>query len=377
MDSDMNIVVRDVSIDDVDGLVKLELHAFENDRLSRRSFIRSIKGANRIFQVIECEEQLVGYGLVHLHRGTRLARLYSIALDSQFRGQGLGRKLLAELETRAAQAGRFFMRLEVAHQNEAAIRLYEVNGYKVFGELHDYYEDHSDALRMQKRIRFPHHALIQVAVPWYRQTTSFTCGPAALMMAMATLRPSLQMTQGEELDLWREATTIYMTSGHGGCHPMGLALAAQRRGFGVEVFISQAEPLFVEGVRTVHKKEILNTVHHQFVARCREGRIPVHHEAVSVAKIESWLQSGFSVLVMVSSYRMNGDKAPHWVVVTASDELCLYLHDPEMDKHTRTELDCQHIPIAKEDFSKMTCYGSSRCSTALLIGPPDAFLVER
>lgn len=359
--------LRDVAPDDLEILIELEALSFESDRLSRRSFVRWIKGENRIFRVVEIGREVVGYGLVHLHRGTRLARLYSIALSPQVRGQGLARHLMADLEAKAAHEGRFFLRLEVASQNQPAIRLYHALGYKVFGELHDYYEDHSDALRMQKRVRFPDHALIQVAVPWYRQTTSFTCGPSALMMAMVTLEPALPMSQALELDLWREATTIFMTSGHGGCHPLGLALAAHKRGFQVEVFVSNAEPLFLEGVRSAHKKEILKTVHQQFVERAQTAQIPVHYEPVSVAKIESWLAVGSSVLVLVSSYRLNGDKAPHWVVVTACDELCLYVHDSDMDDEPRSELDCQHIPIAKEDFAKMTSYGSSRFSTALRI----------
>ncbi len=360
-------LIREVRADDLDALLELESISFESDRLSRRSFVRWIKGENRVFLVLEYEGALVGYGLVLLHRGTRLARLYSIALNPKTRGQGFGRMLLQALEEEAVAEGRLFMRLEVSKQNPAAIKLYQRLGYTVFGELPDYYEDHTDALRMQKRIRFPERVRREASVPWYRQTTTFTCGPASLMMAMGGLDPTLVLDQRLELDLWREATTIFMTSGHGGCHPLGLALAARKRGFKVEVFVSQTKPLFLEGVRSPHKKEILTLVHRQFVERSREAGIPIHHAAVTVPKIKKWLAAGYAVMVLISSYRMNGDKAPHWVVVTASDELCFYVHDPDTDKVTLSELDCQHIPIAKEDFAKMTTYGSNRFSSALLL----------
>jgi hypothetical protein len=101
--------------------------------------------------------------------------------------------------------------------------------------------------------------------------------------------------------------------------------------------------------------------------RSRESGIEIQCAAVTVAKIENWLSAGYAVIVLISSYRMNGDKAPHWVVVTASDELCFYLHDSDTDKLTLSELDCQHIPVAKEDFAKMTTYGGNRFSAALLI----------
>lgn len=359
--------IREVRAGDLDALLELETISFGSDRLSRRSFVRWIKGENRVFLVLEVEGKPMGYGLVLLHKGTRLARLYSIALDPRTRGKGLGKALLLALEAGAVEEGRLFMRLEVSKGNEVAIRLYERLGYSVFGELQGYYEDDTDALRMQKRIRFPERVREEATVPWYRQTTTFTCGPASLMMAMAGLDRSLPMNQDLELDLWREATTIYMTSGHGGCHPMGLALAAERRRYKVEVFMSHTGTPFLEGVRSTHKKEILEVVHRQFSQRTRKARIPVHREAVTVPKIEAWLAKGYAVLVLISSYRMNGDKAPHWVVVTASDELCLYLHDPDTDKVTLSELDCQHIPVAKEDFAKMTGYGSTRFSSAVIL----------
>src|SRR5690554_5390758 len=119
-------------------------------------------------------------------------------------------------------------------------------GYTIFGSYEDYYEDHQDALRMQKRIRYIPQNLLARQTPWFQQTTEFTCGPAALMMAMASLDGRHAPNQGDELQIWREATTIFMTSGHGGTHPVGLALAARKRGFEATAFVNQSEPLFVE-----------------------------------------------------------------------------------------------------------------------------------
>jgi ribosomal protein S18 acetylase RimI-like enzyme len=358
---------REVHANDLEALLELEALCFESDRLSRRSFQRWIKGESSIFQVIEVNGQLRGYGLVLLHKGTRLARLYSIALHPDTRGRGFASNLMLALEAAAVDEDRLFMRLEVAKQNRAAIQLYQRLGYRVFGELPDYYEDHSDALRMQKRIRYPDRVDEATVVPWYGQSTSFTCGPACLMMLMAAIDPSKQLNQSLELDLWREATTVFMTSGQGGCHPLGLALAAQRRGFQVSVQMSQTSPLFLEGVRSAHKKEVLTLVHAQFLERSRAAEIPIACEPLTVTRIEERLAAGDSVMVMISSYRLNGDKAPHWVVVTADDELCFYLHDPDTDKLTLSELDCQYIPVAKEDFAKMTSYGRNRFSTALFL----------
>ena len=52
------------------------------------------------------------------------------------------------------------------------------------------------------------------------------------------------------------------------------------------------------------------------------------------------------------------------MVVTAYDDLYFCLHDPDTDKLTLAELDCQYIPVAKEDFAKMVNYGRNRFSAA-------------
>ena len=129
----------------------------------------------------------------------------------------------------------------------------------------DYYDDHSDALRMQKNIRQTRELKVARLTPWYQQTTEFTCGPAALLMAMGALEPTTKLSQTHELALWREGTTIFMTSGYGGCHPFGLALAANKRGFKSEVMVNTTEPLFLDGVRSENKKVVLSTVHQQLL----------------------------------------------------------------------------------------------------------------
>lgn len=363
--------IRAVLPSDLSRLVSVEQECFQSDRLSKRSFQRWIAGpsTSSILRVLILDGNLVGYSLVLLHRGTRLARLYSLALSPAARGLGLGKKLLLDAEEAAADKGRFFMRLEVSKVNRPAIQLYEKCGYKFFEEIHGYYEDLSDALRMQKRIRHPDLHHIPIHVPWYAQTTDFTCGPAALMMAMASIKPDVSLCQELELDLWREATSIYMTSGHGGSHPIGLALSAHRRHYQTRVLLSHKCTLFLDGVRAAHKKAILKNVHKHFLNQAIEKQIPIHYQRITIAILDQWLHAGAAICILISSYRLNGDKAPHWVVLTASDSLCFYLHDPDVDKLTRSSIDCQNIPVAKDEFAKMIHYGSKRFSSAIVLEP--------
>lgn len=363
----MSLQIRPALPNDLDQLLAIEACCFSSDRLSRRSFRHWIGAEHGILLVAVAENALLGYGLVWCHRGTRLARLYSLAMLPSARGKGIAQKLILSLEKHTAEEKRIFMRLEVAKSNSGAIALYQKLGYRVFGEYCDYYEDHSDALRMQKKIlNIPVDQIIR-ATPWFQQTTEFTCGPASLMMAMGSLDDTIRPTQGLELDIWREATTIFMTSGHGGTHPMGLGLAAVRRGFDATVVVNSEDTLFVEGVRSEHKKEILALVHEQFVQQCKTEHVRILYDEIKQEQIETWLNDGCAVVILISTYQLDGRKAPHWVTVTSIDDRCLYVHDPDSDGGKTPPIDCQHLPIARSDFDTLSKFGTSRLRTAVVL----------
>ncbi|MGA9574485.1 MAG: GNAT family N-acetyltransferase/peptidase C39 family protein [Lysobacterales bacterium] len=362
--------IRQAEDRDLDELVTLEEASFSADRLSRRRFQHWIKASNRVFLVVEKDRRVLAYGLVLLHKGTRLARLYSIAVSGQARGQGIGRELLLALEQAATEKGRLAMRLEVAKDNQSAIKLYQRMGYRSFGEYHDYYTDHGDALRMQKRIRRIDPGQVLHQVPWIQQSTEFTCGPASLLMAMASLDKSIRPSQALELDIWREATTIFMTSGHGGTHPLGLALAAKKRGFDVSAYVSTNKPLFLEGVRNEKKKEIMRTVDKQFRERAKKEKIRVTVTDLTQKQIARALEHRHAVIILISTYLMDGRKTPHWVTVTGMDEDCIYVHDPDVNENLQDALDCQHIPVARENFARMSTFGNDRLRTGIILNKP-------
>lgn len=362
-----NFTIRDTQAADLKALVALEQRCFATDRLSQRSFSYWIKAKHRVFMVVQQQEQIIGYGLVIMRKGTRLARLYSIAIDKNIEGKGIGRQLMLAIEAQTVAAGKLFLRLEVEKTNQRAIGLYQSMGYKIFGDYVHYYENNGDAFRMQKPIRQAAIHKQLPSYPWYSQTTDFTCGPSALMMAMASLSQQTVMEQTLEFDLWREATTIFMMAGHGGCHPLGLALAAEKRGFQVKVYINQLLPLFTAGVRQPVKKHTVEVIEQQFQLRAQQQNIPVVFEDFDLIALKDALKKGYRVLSLISTYQMDGYKVPHWVAITAIDDECLYLHDPSVPEQHAAGFDCQHIPVALEDFIKLSSYGKTKLRTALVI----------
>jgi hypothetical protein len=277
--------------------------------------------------------------------------------------------LLTTAEALALEQGCSALRLEVRPDNQAAIRLYTQAGYRQFGEHADYYEDHAKALRFQKRLyKSPGGLVLQV--PYYQQTLPFTCGPASLMMAMKAQDEKLELNRSLELQLWREATSIFMTTGHGGCGPRGLALAAWQRGFRVELWINREGPLFVRGVRDSTKKEVLTLVHQDFAAQMEKTDIQEHWAELTQEDLFLTLKAGGIPLVLISSWRFSRQKSPHWVVVTAMDDQFIYLNDPEVDEDDqKSRLDTLQVPVSRKDFSRMACFGQEKLRTAVAVFP--------
>jgi ribosomal protein S18 acetylase RimI-like enzyme len=360
-------MIREASPSDLDALVDLENRSFETDKLSRRSLAHLLRKGNATTLIEEKNGSARGYALVLYNRGTSLARLYSIVVHPDFRGLGIGAILLSAAEKDALDNDCVTMRLEVRKDNEPAIRLYSEHGYRLFSVVPDYYEDHMEALRFGKSL-VPHLEPEMVRVPFYRQTLDFTCGPAAVMMAMKALDPAVKIDRKMELRIWRESTTIFMASGHGGSDPFGLALSANKRGFDVEIYVNARDAMFTRSVRDPRKKEVMRLVHEDRLDEIKESRIKLHYRVLSVGEIQRRFSKGSIPIVLISSYRIYHEKTPHWVVITGFDEKYVYVHDSYVDTEDgKTESDSINMPILKKDFELMSRYGKAGQKAVIIL----------
>ncbi len=368
---------RLATLADVRALVRLENQAFASDRISARSFRHLLTKGHDICLLVDdpgSAGHLLGYALVLLRRGTSLARLYSIATAPQAQGLGVGRLLLRAAQAAALAEGAIALRLEVRPDNAAALALYHSEGYRTFGRHTDYYADHTDALRLEKLLIEGAEPNDDARVPYYRQTTEFTCGPAVLMMAMAALNPeAISLDRSTELRLWREATTIFMTSGPGGCDPYNMAVALKRRGFRPEIHISQPGPVLLDTVRDPAKRAVMELVQSDALALCAERGITIFWGALTAEALRAQLDAGRQAIALISSYRMYHERVPHWVLVHGHDTRCFYIHDPWVaEGELETDFAKANLPIPFAEFDRMSAYGRSRLRVCLLVAPGEA-----
>lgn len=361
--------IRPATLDDLDALETIENSVFDTDRLSRRSLRYYVTTDKDTLLVVERHGAVVGYALVAFRRGASLARLYSIAILPDAAGGGLGRKLLDAVEAEAIARGCIFLRLEVRADNVAAIKLYERGGYRRFGVYDDYYEDHQDAWRYEKRLT-PHAALPGRPPPFYAQTLDFTCGPCCLMMALGWADPAFRPSRATEIRLWRESTTVYMTSGLGGCEPYGLAATLARHGLKVELRLSHEGPFFLDGVRSPDKKEVMRITQEDFRREALEAGVPIG-PALDQASLASVLDEGAIVIVLVSGYRMFRKKVPHWLLAHGQDGRHVFVNDPWVETaELETNVAAANLPIPAEEFQRMARYGKEDLRAAVVIRKP-------
>jgi len=362
-------MIRSALPKDVAQLSVLENQCFQCDRISVRQFRYLLTKAHAQNLVFERGDTLLGYVIILFSRATSTARIYSVAVAPEMQRQGIAQKLVAAAENVALEKGKTSIRVEIREDNTRSKIFFGSQGYKPFQHVLDYYEDHEAAVRMEKSL-YPRRIGEVIRVPYYEQTLDFTCGPACLMMAMKALDPAQEFTRQMELRLWREATTIFMTSGFGGCGPQGLALAAFHRGFGAEIFLNFPENFLIDSVRSEEKKQIMRLVEEDMTEQCEQLGIPIHHQPVSMEMLQQYLNEGAIPLVLISSWAIYREKFPHWLVVIDMDDRFVYAHDPLIQyAKGETLADSLSMPIAHGDFQRMARYGKKGQRAVVLIRP--------
>jgi len=207
-------------------------------------------------------------------------------------------------------------------------------------------------------------------VPHYRQTTDFTCGPSSILMAMRAFDRGAPFDRTTELELWREATTIFMgpSGGHGGCGALGLALALHRRGFKPAVHVNHKSVLLGDRARSAERREVMRVLQTRDLAEAKRRRIPVSYDDLELAAMEAEFRNGALPIVLCTTRYIHGDSAAHWIVVTGFDDRHVYVNDPwvAIDRGKRPR-DMTDYPVPRAAFRRMTAYGRRRERAVVLV----------
>ena len=119
---------------------------------SEQSFRDSLALSYAVFLTAECEGRVAGY--CGCYQSLEEAEITNVAVKQEFRGRGIAKALLQELFRVGEARGAWVFLLEVRAGNQAAIRLYEGQGFQNMGLRRNFYEKpREDAVIMQKCLK--------------------------------------------------------------------------------------------------------------------------------------------------------------------------------------------------------------------------------
>ncbi|MEJ5241340.1 MAG: N-acetyltransferase [Anaerolineales bacterium] len=144
-----SFVIRPAWIWDLGALYFLEHLCFGEDAWSIYDLVAvlTLPGVVRLKAVRRY--RMIGFIAGDPHPAEGFAWIATIGVHPAYRRQGVGRALLRSCEARL-QVPR--VRLTVRRSNQAAIRLYEQEGYRIVDSIPAYYRDGETAWLMEKEI---------------------------------------------------------------------------------------------------------------------------------------------------------------------------------------------------------------------------------
>lgn len=145
----MEIAIRRMEERDLDRIMEIEEDAFTTP-WPKNSFLLEIT-SNQLarYIVAELDGVVVGYGGIWIIIDE--GHITNIAVESRYRGLGVGKKLVEGLIDICKDSNIKAMTLEVRSSNTSAQNLYRKYGFKDSGVRPNYYVD-EDALIMWKEI---------------------------------------------------------------------------------------------------------------------------------------------------------------------------------------------------------------------------------
>ncbi|WP_436532808.1 peptidase C39 family protein [Actinoplanes sp. HUAS TT8] len=202
-------------------------------------------------------------------------------------------------------------------------------------------------------------------VPYLRQTTDFTCGPAALLMGLAALGLRGEPTRDDEIRLWRSANTI------GGSEPLGLALAALGEGAVARVSLSTSASTLLELCGTDEERDLRGFIQSGFRTDLAAANADVRTEAFTIADVQAILDAGGVSLVLIEQFGMHASSCPHWILVHSHRDGILYANDPWTDADLgETYLDGLDLPLPALTLDGLAWYGRPAYRGLLALSPP-------
>jgi len=176
-------------------------------------------------------------------------------------------------------------------------------------------------------------------VPYYEQTSEFTCGPACILMVMKHFDSRIELTRQLEFEIWRNCNMI----GTKGADPFGLAVPLIDAGFEVRLLTQRRimantkrwKRRLTRAGFTLQEAELSIFGIRQNKLRALSRNLAVQYKRPAVLDMAIAVGEGYVPIALVHMGVVHSLNIPHWVVVTDVTDESVTFNDPYPPKGRR------------------------------------------
>jgi ribosomal protein S18 acetylase RimI-like enzyme len=152
-DDDANVVISKIGVDRLEEVrdLWLALHRYHGEigshplvadedfswQLRRAQYERWLEAGDAVLLLAERDGEPVGYAMAHLQDGPddtyplgeRYAEIYTLSVAPEYRGQGIGGRLMDSIEARLGELGIQDIAVSAMVENASALRFYARRGF--------------------------------------------------------------------------------------------------------------------------------------------------------------------------------------------------------------------------------------------------------
>jgi hypothetical protein len=188
-------------------------------------------------------------------------------------------------------------------------------------------------------------------IPYYAQSTEFTCGPACVLMVFKLFNPRLKLNRTLEFEVWRQCNMI----GVRGADPFGMSVPLLDAGYRVHL-VTRRKRMINSDLWKSRLRENGFTPEDAMLAvfgsaenrkRALGRGLTVEYGRLTVEWVARSCGEGLIPIALVHMGVVHQLDIPHWVVVTDAGEDHVAFNDPYPPKGGK------NIRVSREEFQKM------------------------
>ena len=209
---------------------------------------------------------------------------------------------------------------------------------------------------------------MRLKIPYYAQTSEFSCGPACVLMIFKFFNTHLKMNRALEFEVWRQCNMI----GVRGADPFGISIPLLDAGYEVYLLTQRRSTIDPDLWRSRRQEYGLTPEDEDLAVfgvaenkkRAMSRGLTVVYSRLTIDRVAHYFYKGFIPLALVHMAVVHQLDIPHWVVVTDVRDYHVSFNDPYPPKGGK------NIRVTREEFQQMI----SNVGTRIGLSPSVVFI---